>query len=108
MKWVGEVKEATSDNISITIVGNKCDEEKKRVIIPEEAANYACENGCLYAETSAVTGQNIDDIFKKIAYTISYQVENGILKKEDPNAIRVKKEPAPAVEPSGKQSKCAK
>ena len=83
MSWVKEAKEVTSENISITIVGNKSDDLSNRKIVPEDAANFAGENGCLYAETSAATGANIEDIFKKMAYTISYQLENGILTKED-------------------------
>eukprot|EP00826_Nyctotherus_ovalis_P009076 TRINITY_DN12374_c0_g1_i18.p1 TRINITY_DN12374_c0_g1~~TRINITY_DN12374_c0_g1_i18.p1 ORF type:complete len:207 (-),score=68.55 TRINITY_DN12374_c0_g1_i18:299-919(-) len=83
MSWVKEAKEVTSENISITIVGNKSDELKRRVVEPEDAANFAGERGCLYAETSAATGANIEDIFRKMAYTISYQLENEILTKED-------------------------
>ncbi len=83
MNWVKEAKEATSENISITIVGNKSDDTANRVVVPEDAANFAGENGCLYAETSAATGANVEDIFKKVAYTIAYQLENEILRKED-------------------------
>ena len=89
MEWVKEAKEATSENISITIVGNKADDVANRKIGPEDAANFAGEHGCLYAETSAATGANVDDVFKKVAYTISYQLENGILRKEDMATFKI-------------------
>eukprot|EP00826_Nyctotherus_ovalis_P061871 TRINITY_DN8853_c0_g2_i1.p1 TRINITY_DN8853_c0_g2~~TRINITY_DN8853_c0_g2_i1.p1 ORF type:complete len:142 (+),score=36.61 TRINITY_DN8853_c0_g2_i1:77-502(+) len=90
MSWVKEAKEATSENISITIVGNKSDDLARRVVEPEAAANFAGERGCLYVETSAATGANIEDVFKKMAYTISYQLENGILTKEDMSQAKAK------------------
>ena len=101
MSWVEEAKEATSENISITIVGNKSDDLEHRIVKPEDAANFAGERECLYAETSAATGANIDDIFKKMAYTISYQLENGILTKEDISQVK----PKPKPESSKKEGK---
>ena len=105
MTWAKQATDVTSKNISITIVGNKSDDTAHRAIGPEDAANYAGENGCLYAETSAVTGDNVEDIFRKIAYTISYQLQNGILSKKEIAGVVM---PKLVKEPDVKERKCLK
>lgn len=106
MDWVKEAKDATSENISITIVGNKCEDVPHRVIVPEDAANFAGEHGCLYEEASAATGFNVDDIFRKIAYTITYQLENGILKKDEISAVHKLVEPKEEARVEGDERRC--
>jgi GTPase SAR1 family protein len=77
--WISDAKEMGNDGISILITGNKKDKENERIIEPEEAANFSGEHGCLYQETSALFGSNVDDLFQKIAKSITYQIENSII-----------------------------
>lgn len=69
------------------IVGNKKDQEESRVVEMTEAAKFAQENGifidcvivteCLFMETSAMTGENIEELFTKMTNTIVYKIESG-------------------------------
>ena len=50
----------------LSIAGNKSDLDRHRVVPRQEAADYAASVGAHYAETSAKTGQGVDDLFGEI------------------------------------------
>ena len=58
-------------------MGNKKDLEEERSIDMLEAAKFAQENECLFIETSAMTGENIDEIFDKLTNTLIYKIDSG-------------------------------
>eukprot|EP00591_Stephanopyxis_turris_P000081 CAMPEP_0195518402 /NCGR_PEP_ID=MMETSP0794_2-20130614/12805_1 /TAXON_ID=515487 /ORGANISM="Stephanopyxis turris, Strain CCMP 815" /LENGTH=195 /DNA_ID=CAMNT_0040647355 /DNA_START=90 /DNA_END=677 /DNA_ORIENTATION=+ len=64
-KWVDELKSSGSGGTVITLVGNKVDLERK--VDTQEAASWAKNNGVLFVETSALTGQGVGEVFEKIA-----------------------------------------
>jgi len=37
---------------------------------------------CLFVETSAMTGENIEEVFSKITHTIIYKIESGEIPDE--------------------------
>merc|ERR1719419_2249898 len=49
------------------LIGNKTDNQIERVITYDEGALLAKEIGCLFFETSAVTGSNVMEAFKSMA-----------------------------------------
>ncbi|MFX1274867.1 MAG: GTP-binding protein [Promethearchaeota archaeon] len=64
--WHNEIKTA-SPTISLILVGNKIDLEDKRQVPTEEGQALAQKLGLTYIETSAKTGENINDAFKMLA-----------------------------------------
>ncbi len=55
----------------IGLAGNKLDlSASKRAVPYEEAKGYADENGCIFFETSAKTGENVIAMFQAIAHKL--------------------------------------
>ena len=68
-KWFHELSEFAEDNPRMILVGNKID-LPNRVISSEEATNLAREYNCNFLEVSALTGQNVDEIFHSLTSSI--------------------------------------
>ena len=64
--WHNEIKKV-STNISLILVGNKIDLEENREVESQEGNILADNLGLSYIETSAKTGENINDAFKMLA-----------------------------------------
>ena len=67
--WYSEIKKASPD-ISLILVGNKIDLESERVVSIIEGEALAQKLTLTYIETSAKTGENINDAFKMLALQI--------------------------------------
>lgn len=63
-KWLSDIKAYAPDEeqLSILILGNKCDSEEKRQVKQDEVKNLEYES----FEVSALTGQNVDAAFNRI------------------------------------------
>ncbi len=64
--WYKEAKDVTP-SISLILVGNKIDLIEDRVVTKEEGEEMAKNLALSYIETSAKTGENINDAFKMLA-----------------------------------------
>lgn len=64
--WFKEIK-SVSPTISLILVGNKIDLENERVISTDQGEELAQKLNLSYIETSAKTGENINDAFKMLA-----------------------------------------
>ncbi|CAE7340597.1 RAB5 [Symbiodinium necroappetens] len=60
--WVTELQ--NSDTL-IALAGNKSDLEANRAVDKEAARTFADTNGLIYMETSAKTGQNVNELFNE-------------------------------------------
>ncbi|MBY9005798.1 MAG: GTP-binding protein [Candidatus Lokiarchaeota archaeon] len=63
--WISSIKKSVKKSIPMILIGNKKD--LKRQIDEKEAKDLAKRLNCEYLETSAKTGDNVEDVFKKIA-----------------------------------------
>lgn len=69
--WLEKIKEKYGEYIEgYILVGTKCDLHQCRKVTVEEAHNLAEKYGTHYYETSAYTGECINDLFKQIALII--------------------------------------
>lgn len=72
--WIEELQRQGSADIVIGLAGNKMDLESKREVSTEEAKNYAQENGCIFFEMSAKSGENVLQMFQSIAQKLPKHV----------------------------------
>jgi Ras-related protein Rab-5C len=64
--WIRELQRQADPNIVITLCGNKSDLDARRQVTQEEAKKYAEEEGLMWAETSAKSGEGVTEVFTAI------------------------------------------
>jgi len=62
-KWIEEVRKNINIEIPLLLVGNKSDLADQRAVSIEEINNFAKDFNLHYIETSAKTGNRVDDCF---------------------------------------------
>eukprot|EP01121_Diplochlamys_sp_Union-15-3_P009733 TRINITY_DN2660_c0_g1_i1.p1 TRINITY_DN2660_c0_g1~~TRINITY_DN2660_c0_g1_i1.p1 ORF type:complete len:127 (+),score=24.05 TRINITY_DN2660_c0_g1_i1:85-465(+) len=87
--WMNELKDATRNDITLALVGNKIDIEVSREVQTSDAEELANANNCLYMETSAKTNHNINELFMKIIEKLPLDT---IYKEREENTLRKKKD----------------
>ena len=60
-KWINEIKDEISDNVSIVLIANKIDNEKERKISKEQGEALAHDYNVPFFETSAKTGIGVNE-----------------------------------------------
>jgi Ras-related protein Rab-14 len=75
--WLTDARNLTNPNTVIMLIGNKKDLEAQRDVTYEEAAQFAKENGLIFVESSAKTGENVEEAFLKTAKLIFQSVQEG-------------------------------
>jgi Ras-related protein Rab-35 len=74
VRWRDEVR-VSVPSVPMVVIGNKTD--LGPVVPPGEAEGWAkYEGGMPYLETSALTGQNVPELFQGLAYLARKQTEN--------------------------------
>jgi len=76
--WLTDARNLTNPNTVIMLIGNKNDLDDKREVTFEEANAFAQENGLVFLEASAKTGENVEQAFFKTAKTIFQNIQEGV------------------------------
>ncbi|XP_006454233.1 GTP-binding protein RAB5 [Agaricus bisporus var. bisporus H97] len=88
--WIRELQRQADPNIVITLCGNKSDLDARRQVTQEEAKKYAEEEGLMWAETSAKSGEGVTEVFtaiaKKLPLTASPSARSGAGSRTGPGA----------------------
>ncbi|KAL4608340.1 ras-related protein Rab-6B-like [Arapaima gigas] len=66
-KWIDDVRTERGSDVIIMLVGNKTDLADKRQITIEEGEQRAKELNVMFIETSAKTGYNVKQLFRRVA-----------------------------------------
>ncbi|KAJ1968511.1 Ras- protein Rab-2A [Dispira parvispora] len=77
--WLEDARKYSNANITIMLIGNKCDLENKRAVSREEGEAFARENGLFFIETSAKTAANVEEAFVNTAADIHDKIQVGVL-----------------------------
>lgn len=80
--WMEDVRLYSGKDVTIELIGNKCDLIDERSVDFKEAKAYAERNGFMYEETSAKTRINVDRALTRLTQAVYEK------KKEKMNASR--------------------
>ena len=72
--WIDDCTKQTPKSILLILIGNKNDLNDKREVQYEEGAEFARKRNMIFLETSAKTGNNINDIFEKSVQQIDKNI----------------------------------
>jgi len=76
-EWLDDVQSLARSDICICVVGNKVDSDKgRRQVSLLEASEFAQKHGCLFMETSARTGENVDEAFSAVLHRILQRIDS--------------------------------
>ena len=64
--WKEEAFGNLQNEIPLVLVANKVDLKESRVVTTEEGKKYAKKNGFIYVESSALTGENVEEAYSTL------------------------------------------
>ena len=74
--WINEIKNQSSKDILLVLVGNKIDLEKERIVNYDEGKKFAEDNDMLFIETSALNGNGINQLFNMCCNDIYEKIKH--------------------------------
>ena len=90
--WINSIKSNLGEKnifIPIIIIGNKIDMEDMRDITKEDASKFAKENNYKYFETSAKTGEGVDDAFRDLVNQILEKSDKFEEERNERNSVKI-------------------
>nr|XP_028570627.1 ras-related protein Rab-6B-like isoform X2 [Podarcis muralis] len=100
-KWIDDVRTERGSDVIIMLVGNKTDLADKRQITTEEVEQRAKELSVMFIETSAKTGYNVKQLFRRVAAALPGMDSTPEKSKDDMIDIKLEKPPEQPVTESG-------
>ncbi|PWA51579.1 GTP-binding protein yptV4 [Artemisia annua] len=76
--WLEDARQHANANMTIMLIGNKCDLAHRRAVSTEEGEQFAKEHGLIFMEASAKTAQNVEEAFINTAGTIYKKIQEGV------------------------------
>ncbi|KAJ1875573.1 Golgi to endosome transport [Coemansia sp. RSA 990] len=85
-RWLADARQLTPAKSIFVLVGNKADRESQREVSESDGELYAKQNGMLFVEASAKTGEKVDAIFLDLATQIVSLVRSGEVNPASPDS----------------------
>ena len=104
--WKRITDSCDTSQMTIIVVCNKIDLENAREVTTQDAEEYAISKGRKCFESSAKTGDNVDDIYKYLADHIYTKKENSGTFREPTVLVRRRATTVHDVNLGGKKGKC--
>jgi len=60
--WLEDARQHANANMTVMLIGNKCDLSHRRAVSYEEGEQFAKEHGLVFMEASAKTAQNVEEV----------------------------------------------
>lgn len=70
--WLEDARQHANANMSIMLIGNKCDLAHRRAVSTEEGEQFAKEHGLIFMEASAKTAQNVEEVRKIVLIQVCF------------------------------------
>ncbi|XP_022759837.1 ras-related protein RABB1c-like [Durio zibethinus] len=77
--WLEEARQHANANMTVMLIGNKCDLAHRRAVSTEEGERFAKEHGLIFMEASAKTFQNVEEAFISTAAKIYKKIQDGVI-----------------------------
>ena len=90
--WINSIKSNLGEKnifIPIIIIGNKIDMEGMRDITKEDASKFAKENNYKYFETSAKTGEGVDEAIRELVKQILENSDKNDSAKGERKSVKI-------------------
>ncbi|XP_077163440.1 ras-related protein Rab-6B-like isoform X1 [Paroedura picta] len=100
-KWIDDVRTERGSDVIIMLVGNKTDLADKRQITTEEGEQRAKEMNVMFIETSAKTGYNVKQLFRRVAAALPGMDSAPEKSKDDTVYVKLEKPPEQPVTETG-------
>ena len=81
--WIDDCTKQTPKSVLLLLIGNKNDLKDMREVSYEEGERFAKSHNMIFLETSAKTGDNINEIFVKSVQQIDVNINNKVYDLEN-------------------------
>jgi len=115
--WLKDVRQHADPHLTCILVGNKTDlcsddagpTKRNREVTTEEAELWAKEEGLLFVETSARSGENVELAFEQATRDILMKIRNGVFEDDRSPGVKTSKPSGPhlGIEESAKSGCCS-
>jgi len=115
--WLKDVRQHADPHLTCILVGNKTDlcsddagpTKRNREVTTEEAELWAKEEGLLFVETSARSGENVELAFEQATKDILLKIRNGVFDDDRSPGVKASKPSGTnlALEQSAKNGCCS-